>query len=122
MHIGVDLLYLDELDRLLTRPWFRAFAYAEPELALAAGFGPDRRREFLAGRYAAKEAVLKALGTGMTGGVRPCQVAVLRTDEGAPVVRLDGAAAARAAEAGITEVRVSLTHKRGLAFAIALAS
>ncbi|MFD5649185.1 MULTISPECIES: holo-ACP synthase [unclassified Streptomyces] len=121
MRIGVDLLRLGELDRLLARPWFRSFVYTDAESAIAAGFGPDRAREFLAGRFAAKEAVLKALGTGMTGGVRLCQVAVLRTDEGAPLVRLSGAAADRAAAAGIVEVRVSLTHKGDLAFAVALA-
>ncbi|MFJ5121766.1 4'-phosphopantetheinyl transferase superfamily protein [Kitasatospora sp. NPDC088548] len=60
----------------------RAFVYDEAELAAAEAFGPDRAREFLAGRSAAKEAVLKALGTGFTGGIRPRDVAVLRTDGG----------------------------------------
>ncbi|MFD3326422.1 holo-ACP synthase [Streptomyces sp. NPDC058701] len=122
MAIGADLLRLHELDRLLGRPWFRRFAYTEAELAVAAGYGPDRAREFLAGRFAAKEAVLKAIGTGMTGGVRPCQVAVLKGDDGAPVVRLSGAAADRAAEAGLSAVGVSITHKGDLVLAVALAA
>ncbi|MCP3754416.1 holo-ACP synthase [Streptomyces sp. TBY4] len=121
MGIGADLLRLHELDRLLRRPWFRAFAYTEAELAVAAGYGPDRAREFLAGRFAAKEAVLKAIGTGMTGGVRPCQVAVLKGDDGAPLVRLSGAAAERAAAAGLGSVGVSITHKGDLVLAVALA-
>ncbi|RFU83331.1 holo-ACP synthase [Streptomyces triticagri] len=121
MGVGVDLVQLGELDRLLGRDWFRAFVYTDRELGVAAGFGPDRAREFLAGRFAAKEAVLKAIGTGMTGGVRPCQVSVLPSDRGVPVVRLAGPAAERASAAGVSEVRVSLSHKRGLAFAVALA-
>ncbi|MEE1781394.1 holo-ACP synthase [Streptomyces sp. SP17BM10] len=121
MWIGVDLLHIGELDRLLGRPWFRAFAYDAAELATAEAFGPERAREFLAGRFAAKEAVLKALGTGFTGGIRPRDVAVLRSDGGAPVVRLSGAAAARATGLGVADVQVSITHKRDLVLAAALA-
>ncbi|MGP3983174.1 holo-ACP synthase [Streptomyces sp. KR80] len=120
MWIGVDLVYLGELDRLLDRAWFRAFAYDEAELATADGLGPERAREFLAGRFAGKEAVLKALGTGMACGVRPRQIAILRSDGGAPVVRLTGVAADRAADLGMAEVRVSISHKRDLVVAVAL--
>ncbi|MEU5693150.1 4'-phosphopantetheinyl transferase superfamily protein [Actinosynnema sp. NPDC020468] len=117
MRIGVDLLRAHELDALLTRPWFRAFTYSPAELAVADGFGADRRREFLAGRFAAKEAVLKALGTGF--GVRPHQVSVLRDAAGGPVVLLTGRAAEVAA--GL-DVRVSITHKADLVLAFALAT
>ncbi|MFD6072649.1 MULTISPECIES: holo-ACP synthase [Amycolatopsis] len=88
MRIGADLLYLGELDR----PWFRAYVYTESELATAAGFGPDRGREFLAGRFAAKEAVAKAIGTGFADGVAPRQIAVERADSGAALVVLTGGA------------------------------
>ncbi|KFU82084.1 holo-[acyl-carrier protein] synthase [Amycolatopsis lurida] len=121
MRIGADLLNLGELDRLLARPWFRAYVYAESELATAAGFGPDRCREFLAGRFAAKEAVAKAIGTGFADGVVPRQIAVERTDSGAALVVLTGAAAAGAAALGVVEVQVSITHKADLVLAVALA-
>ncbi|MGC5362326.1 holo-ACP synthase [Streptomyces sp. DT24] len=120
MWLGADLLYLGELDRLLGRSWFTSFVYTPEELATAESFGPARAREFLAGRFAAKEAVLKVLGTGMAGGVRPCQVAVLREDDGAPAVRLTGAAAARAATLDLHEISVTITHKRDLVLAVAL--
>ncbi|MER6667107.1 4'-phosphopantetheinyl transferase superfamily protein [Amycolatopsis japonica] len=117
MRIGADLLYVGELDRLLARPWFRAYVYAESELATAAGFGPDRCREFLAGRFAAKEAVAKAIGTGFADGVTPRQIAVERADSGAALVVLTGAAAAL----GVVDVQVSITHKADLVLAVALA-
>ncbi|KAA2264197.1 4'-phosphopantetheinyl transferase superfamily protein [Solihabitans fulvus] len=120
MWIGVDLLRLGELDRLVLRPWFRAYVYDETELAVADAFGPDRRREFLAGRFAGKEAVLKAIGSGAACGVRPCQVAIRRSATGAPVVELAGAAAERAAALGVAEVRVSITHKGDLVLALAV--
>ncbi|MEV8456169.1 4'-phosphopantetheinyl transferase superfamily protein [Streptomyces sp. NPDC052095] len=120
MRIGADLLHLGELDRLLGRDWFRSFVYAPQELETAGRFGPDRAREFLAGRFAAKEAVLKVLGTGLTGGVRPAQVAVLREADGSPTVHLTGAAATRAATLNLHGVTVTITHKQDLVLAIAL--
>ncbi|MFI9201360.1 holo-ACP synthase [Streptomyces sp. NPDC053048] len=120
MALGIDLLHVDELARLLTRPWFRAYAYAPEELAVADSLGAGRAREFLAGRFAAKEAVVKALGTGARAGVVPRQVAVLRTAGGAPRVRLSGAAARRAEHLGLRDITVSITHKRGLVVAAAV--
>ncbi|WP_188299620.1 holo-ACP synthase [Streptomyces sp. CBMA156] len=120
MWIGVDVLQEDELAALLGRPWFRAYAYAPAELEIADSYGAERAREFLTGRFAGKEAVLKVIGTGFGGGVTPRQVAVLRADGGAPVVRLGGRAALRARERGIARIGLSITHKRGLVIAAAI--
>ncbi|WP_051966302.1 holo-ACP synthase [Kitasatospora mediocidica] len=120
MWIGIDVLHEDELDVLLERPWFRDYTYAPEELATAESFGARRAREFLAGRFAAKEAALKVLGTGVGAGVTPRQVAILRSDGGSPVVRLSGAAARHAEARGIAAISVSITHKRGLVVAAAI--
>ncbi|GGZ46622.1 DNA-binding protein [Streptomyces inusitatus] len=120
MWLGVDVLRTDEIARLLERPWFRAWAYAPQELEIAASFGEARAREFLTGRFAAKEAILKALGTGVGAGIVPRQAAVVRTGAGAPLVRLAGPAARRAEELGMAGVTVSITHKRGLVVAAAI--
>jgi holo-[acyl-carrier protein] synthase len=118
--IGIDVLHADELDRLLTRGWFREYTYATEELAVAHGYGRQRAREFLAGRFAGKEAVLKAMRSGIGGGITPRQVAILRAESGAPVVRLTGVAARRASDLGIAEVRVSIAHKDELVIAVAI--
>ncbi|GAB3971772.1 hypothetical protein GCM10029978_047580 [Actinoallomurus acanthiterrae] len=122
MSLGVDVLTVGELDRLLARDWFRRYAYTDAELAEAASFGSSRRREFLAGRFAAKEAIGKALGTGWSGGIRPCHIGVPRAADGSPTVELTGPAARRAHERGLESVRVSITHKRDLVVAVALAN
>ncbi|MFE6687033.1 holo-ACP synthase [Streptomyces sp. NPDC057743] len=121
MWIGLDALHTDELDRLLARPWFRAYTYAPEELALADSFGPERAREFLAGRFAGKEAVLKVLRPGAGGRIPPRQVAIVRTGGGAPLVRLSGAAARRAAELELAEVSLSISHKGDFVVAAAMA-
>ncbi|NBH03212.1 4'-phosphopantetheinyl transferase superfamily protein [Amycolatopsis sp. SID8362] len=121
MRIGADLMHLAELDRLLTRTWFRAYAYAESELATASGFGPERRQEFLTGRFAGKEAVAKAIGTGFGRGVTPRQIAIERAGSGESRVVLTDAAAARAAALGVVAVQLSITHKADLVLAVALA-
>lgn len=71
----------------------------------------------LAARFAAKEACLKALGTGWRRGFSLRDVEVVRTDGGAPAIRLAGGAATRAKECGVRAVHVSLTHEPGLAAA-----
>jgi holo-[acyl-carrier protein] synthase len=120
MRLGIDLLAIDELDRLLQRPWFCCFVFAESELTHAAALETTRRREFLAGRFAAKEAILKVLGRGLFQGVHPSHVEVVRGVSGEPEVRLHGPAHAAAIAAGIGGVAISLTHKQDQVVAVAL--
>ena len=86
--------------------------------ALLASLGEKRRAETAAANFAAKEAFLKAAGTGLGGFAMP-ELAVLRQKSGAPYFALTGAAAAWVREQGLT-VHVSLTHERGLANALVL--
>jgi holo-[acyl-carrier protein] synthase len=120
VRLGIDLLAVDELDRLVRRTWFTRYVFAETELADASTLSGSKRREFLAGRFAAKEAVLKVLGVGLFEGVAPRDIAVTRMPSGAPHVTLRHSAARAAQCAEITHVTVSITHKRGLAAVIAV--
>jgi holo-[acyl-carrier protein] synthase len=120
MRLGVDLLALDELDRLAERGWFLRFVFAGSELDYATKLAGGRRREFLAGRFAAKEAVLKVLGLGLFDGVPPRDIAVDRSAAGEPTVRLHGAAARAAQRIPVAGISVSITHKRGLVAAVAV--
>jgi len=74
----------------------------------------------LAARFAAKEAISKALGTGMVG-VRWAEMEVLGDRRGKPVVTLYGLALARAEELGLEEWAVSLSHSRDSAIAVVAA-
>ncbi|WP_327178529.1 holo-ACP synthase [Streptomyces sp. NBC_01335] len=118
---GVDILGVDELDRLITRSWFLEFAYSPWERGYADSLGPARRQEFLAARFAAKEAVVKAIGRGAGRAIAPRHIEIGRRADGSPVVRLLGRAADHAATTGIGSVAVSIAHKKGVAIAVAIA-
>ncbi|MDW6059477.1 4'-phosphopantetheinyl transferase superfamily protein [Streptomyces sp. FXJ1.4098] len=102
------------------REWFRRLLYSAPERREAGTLAPGRRREFLAGRFAAKEAVLKALGVGLLAGVPAWQIDIGRTEGGAPRVGLTGAAARRAADIGLDRIALSISHKEDLVIAVAV--
>jgi holo-[acyl-carrier protein] synthase len=71
----------------------------------------------LAGRFAAKEAVLKALGVGWTGGVRWQDVEVVNDPSGKPVARIQGRVRSLMETAGITTIQLSLSHDAAYAMA-----
>jgi holo-[acyl-carrier protein] synthase len=81
------------------------------------GEGGRRHAEHLAGRFAAKEAVLKALGTGLTAGIHWKEVEVITQASGAPTLLLTGQAETIAYQRGITRWHVSITHTDSLAIA-----
>ena len=70
-----------------------------------------------AGRWAAKEAVLKVLGTGWTKGILWTDVEIVNEVSGAPVIKITGKAALVARERGIREVMISISHCRSYATA-----
>ena len=71
---------------------------------------PKRYYEHLAGRFAAKEAVLKVLGTGWRGGIQWTDVEVLKEPSGQPRIRLTGECRRIADELGIVSWHVSISH------------
>lgn len=119
---GVDLIELDRIRRLIEYHGDRALrrVYTPAELAHCRGRVPE-----LAVRFAAKEAVAKALGVGLRimarDGIHFHDVETLPDPKGKPVVHLHGRAAARAAELGFTEWSISLSHGRDIALAFAVA-
>lgn len=80
--------------------------------------------QHFAGRWAAKEAILKALGTGWRKGISWRDIEVRNDPLGKPVVGLRGGAADLVAQLGIAEMQVSISHCRShaMAYAIALGS
>jgi len=76
------------------------------------------RADHLAGLFAAKEAALKALGTGWAHGLAFRQVEVARDRHGAPGLRFHDAAAARAAALGVERALLSITHDGPVAAAV----
>jgi len=118
---GIDLVEVAALRRWINDPRDplipRCFVQVELD---EIGDGPDRT-EHLAGRFAAKEAVMKALGTGFGDGVAFSDVIIHRAPGAPPEVWLTGGAARAAAERGVTGWRLSISHAGGMAMASALA-
>lgn len=117
--VGVDIIRTERFEEIARRApgGVAARLFTANELA-------DRRandREFLASRFAAKEAVMKSLGCGM-GDIAFADMEVYHLEGGAPAVRLSGEASRRAREAGVARVLVSVSHDRDYvcAFAVAL--
>ena len=75
----------------------------------------------LAGRFAAKEALMKALGTGWRSGVRFIDIEIIRAASGQPSIRLSGKAAQIADDQGITKLHLSISHDGDLAQATVIA-
>jgi holo-[acyl-carrier protein] synthase len=76
------------------------------------------RVQYLASRFAVKEALFKALGTGWSRGIRWVDVEVRNLESGQPVLHLHGEAARRAEEIGADRSHVSITHTAGHAAAV----
>ena len=118
---GIDLVDVAEIRRWVEDPRDpltpRCFVQAELD---EIGFGPGRI-ERLAGRFAAKEAVLKAIGTGFGAGVAFTDVMIHRAPGAAPEVRLSRGAAKAAMALGVTAWKLSISHAGGMAIASALA-
>jgi holo-[acyl-carrier protein] synthase len=111
--VGVDLVEIGRVQRLLQRhrERFRSRIFTPAELALCRD-----RPHLLAARFAAKEATMKALGTGIRG-VAWREIEVLPNRRGKPLLFLYGRAQERARSLGLAGLDVSLTHSREYAMA-----
>ncbi len=96
-------LYYEHAERFLDR----VFTPREQEYCKA---NPKRFYEHLAGRFAAKEAVLKVLGTGWRGGIAWTDIEIVKDVSGQPGVQLTGECARIATGLGISRWHVSLSH------------
>lgn len=118
--LGVDMVEVARMEAILARtPSFASKVFSEGERAYCDG--KARPAMHYAARFAAKEAVVKALGLGFSSGISVRDVEVVREEGGRPRVVLSGRAQEAARELGVTEVPVSLSHTATDAIACALA-
>jgi holo-[acyl-carrier protein] synthase len=110
---GIDTVEITRVERALTRPLtggrFRARVFTVGEVAYCESRGRGRFQSYAA-RFAAKEATMKALGTGWNRNVGWSEIEVVRERGQAPTIKLSGKAAAFAASREIARFHLSLTH------------
>ncbi|HET6709433.1 holo-ACP synthase [Amycolatopsis sp.] len=121
MRIGVDLMSIPRFAEVAAHHRYRTLVFTPVELEQAARMGAERSLERLAGRFSVKEATCKMLGRGFGQGLRWRDIEVTNDDWGAPLVTLGGGAAEIAAEAGLEEIVVTLSHQADLVVAVAAA-
>ncbi len=115
--VGIDAIEPARIAALIAR---RGERFLERVFTPAERLLCRERPASLAARFAAKEAVAKALGTGI-GLVSWREIEILANELGRPVLVLHGAAAARAAQLGLRHWSISLTHLAGIALAMVVA-
>jgi holo-[acyl-carrier protein] synthase len=119
LRTGVDLIEIERVEDAVARYGDR---FLDRVFTPGERLACHGRAQSLAGRFAAKEAVAKALGTGIwRQGISWTDIELLRADSGAPTLVLHGAAAARADSLGIAHWSVSLSHNRTQAIAVVVA-
>jgi holo-[acyl-carrier protein] synthase len=112
-YIGIDIIEIARIERAIEH-WEERFlhrVYTEPELRLC-----RKKPSRLAGHFAGKEAVMKALGTG-TKGISWREIEILAEPGGKPLVHLYGKAQEKADDLGLDKLAISLSHSREYAIA-----
>ncbi|MBI3015343.1 MAG: holo-ACP synthase [Candidatus Tectomicrobia bacterium] len=118
--IGVDMVEVERIAGVI-QEWRERFLnriYTEGEIRYC-----QRKRDpypSFAGRFAAKEAVFKALGTGLRQGVRWKEVQVVRKPGGPPTIELQGRTREISERLGVRKIFLSLSHTKGVAVATVL--
>ncbi|MGH9610338.1 MAG: holo-ACP synthase [Bryobacteraceae bacterium] len=118
--VGTDLAEVARIRKSVEqfRDRFLKRVYTDAERAYA--FGKANVAERLAARFAAKEAGMKAIGTGWRCGVGWRDFEVINDAAGKPSLRLSGTGAEIAGRLGVSRISLSLTHTRELAFAVVI--
>ena len=116
---GIDIVEIENIERFTHDEGFLRRVFADAELVEIPT--DTRRLSHIAGRFAAKEAVLKAVGVGLGNGVSLQNVIVSREPNDAPRVELTGELGKLANEMEVGRIFLSISHSRNYAIASAIA-
>ncbi|MFZ0808677.1 MAG: holo-[acyl-carrier-protein] synthase [Candidatus Sulfotelmatobacter sp.] len=114
---GIDIAEVPRIEHAIERFGARFLERIFTEGEMRYSDSKANRAERYAARFAAKEAAMKALGTGWNHGVRWCDCEVVRMPGGRPTMNFHGKAAEFAAKLGVRNIALSLTHTREQAMA-----
>jgi holo-[acyl-carrier protein] synthase len=117
--LGLDIAEIDRIEAAIKRhgaPLIERL-FTPREAAYCESYRKKNKFERYAGRFAAKEAAMKALGTGWSAGVRWRDIEVVREPSGKPTLELQGVARERADKMGVKNISLTITHSGNLALA-----
>jgi holo-[acyl-carrier protein] synthase len=116
--IGVDITDIKRMTKSIESAAFQNKVFTADELKICGEF--KRKAECLAGKFAAKEAFMKAIGLGIRQEIWFTQIEVLNRDTGQPYLRLNGEAEHRTRELQATGIHISISHNEGNAVAVVI--
>lgn len=119
--IGTDIVELERISKVVERHGGRFTGYILTDSEAEEAERRGDKIQFIAGRWAAKEAVAKALGCGLGGNCAWRDIEIIGNPSGAPHVTLSGAGAETMKRHRIARLFVSISHERGHAIAMAVA-
>ena len=114
--LGMDLCQIERMEKSLESPAFWQRVFGPQERAALKALSPHRRAESAAACFAAKEAFLKAAGTGLREPFSLCEIEAVRLESGAPAYHFSGQTAEWMQAHGLS-ARLSLSHEGGMALA-----
>ena len=116
--IGIDIAEIERIAKSIKSEAFRRKVFTSAELRSCDGI--KNNTECLAGKFAAKEAFMKALGAGIRQEVWFTQIEVLNDGSGKPYITVCGEAELRLQHSGAQQVHVSISHSGGMAVAVVI--
>lgn len=117
--IGTDIIEVKRLEEMLQKGHaYLETIFSENEIAYCESKG--RKAEHYAARFAAKEAFLKALGTGWRNGIRFSEIEVANDELGKPALQFYGKAKEQVHSNGIQHISLSLSHVKEIAIAVVI--
>ena len=114
--IGCDLAEVERIKKAIERNGFKERVFTPEEIAYCTGARGDKVQSYAA-RFAAKEAFLKAIGTGLRGGGLT-EISVVNDNLGKPELKLTGYFASYAEKLGVKKIHITLSHTATTAMAV----
>ena len=116
--IGIDITEIKKIEESIRSQAFQRKVFTPAELKAVAGF--KKKAEHLAGKFAAKEAFMKAIGAGIGQQVWFAQIEILNDEFGKPFIKVSGEAEKRFKESKSEKVHISISHSGGMAVAVVI--
>jgi len=116
--VGIDLIEIEKIAKNIHSKTFLRKIFTESEITDCKSVvnSPER----FAGKFAAKEAFMKAIGKGIHQEVWFIQIEVLNHESGAPYVQVNGEAEASITKLGVKKIHASITHTKNIAAAVVI--